>query len=120
MGYGIIGVSWVTIGTQGLVTLILFSKIRQYICQDTKEFVGLMKRVFFPFVISLLLYLVSIFFESQIHSIFIYSDLSLLFFVFVWINILHFFYQDYFPKEKIVNIWAVCTASFKNKLGNIR
>lgn len=116
MGFGVIGVSWVTIGTQGLVTLILFFTVRQYMFYDTKEFTKFMKSIFFPPLISFLLYLISIFFEGKIQDIYLYSTCSLIFFGLVWMIVLKVFYREYFPKEQLINIWREGVALCKSEI----
>ena len=116
MGFGVIGVSWVTIGTQGLVTLILFFAARQYMFDTKKEFRRFMKIIIFPLLVSFLLYLTSMFFERQIPNIFLYSACSLMFFGIVWLVVLGLFYRSYFPKERIINVWKEGIALCKSEV----
>jgi O-antigen/teichoic acid export membrane protein len=114
-GFGIVGVSWVTVGTQGLITLILLFTIRQYMFSDSeaKEFRTFMCSILLPLFVSFFIYLTSIkFFVGQIQNIYLYGFCSLIFFCAVWLVVLRIFYRDYFPKEDVVNVckegFALC------------
>ena len=115
-GFGIIGVSWVTVGTQVLVTSILLFTIRQYMFSEAKEFRTFMSSILFPLFVSFLLYLTSIFFVGQIQNIYLYSACSLIFFGLVWLVVLGLFYRDYFPKEDVVNVWKAGVALCKSEI----
>ena len=117
-GFGIIGVSWVTVGTQVLVTLILLFTIRQYMFSDSeaKEFRKFMSSILFPLFVSFFIYLTSIFFKGQIQNIYLYSACSLIFFGFVWLVVLRLFYRNYFPKEQVINVWRAGIALCKSEI----
>ena len=117
-GFGIVGVSWVTVGTQGLVTLILLFTIRQYMFSgsETKEFRTFMCAILFPPFVSFFIYLTSIFFVEKIENIYLYGVCSLIFFGAVWLVVLRLFYRDYFPKEAVVNVWKEGIALCKSEI----
>ena len=118
-GFGIVGVSWVTVGTQGLVTLILLFTIRQYMFSDSeaKEFRTFMCSILFPPFVSFFIYLTSIkFFVGTIQNIYLYGVCSLIFFSAVWLVALKTFYRDYFPKEAVVNVWKAGVALCKSEI----
>ena len=117
-GFGIIGVSWVTVGTQVLVTSILLFTIRQYMFSDSeaKEFRKFMSSILFPLFVSFLLYLTSIFFKGQIQNIYLYSACSLIFFGLIWLIVLRLFYRNYFPKEQVINVWKEGIALCKSEI----
>lgn len=116
MGFGIIGVSWVTVGIQGFVVIILFFVARHYMFINTKEFTGFMKRILFLPLVSFFIYIMSMLFERQIQSIYLYSAFSLIFFGLVWTIVITLFYRDYIPKEQLINIWRKCIALYKMKI----
>jgi O-antigen/teichoic acid export membrane protein len=117
-GFGIVGVSWVTVGTQGLVTLILLFTIRQYMFSDSeaKEFRTFMCSILFPLFVSFFIYLTTIFFVGKIQNIYLYGVCSLIFFGVVWLVVLKMFYRDYFPKEDVVNVWKAGVALCKSEI----
>ena len=116
-GFGIVGVSWVTVGTQGLVTLILLFTIRQYMFSEAKEFRTFMCSILFPPFVSFFIYFTSIkFFVGQIQNIYLYSVCSLIFFGAVWLVVLGLFYRNYFPKEDVVNVWKAGVALCKSEI----
>jgi O-antigen/teichoic acid export membrane protein len=117
-GFGIVGVSWVTVGTQVLVTLILLFTIRRYMFSDSeaKEFRKFMCSILFPLFVSFLLYLTSIFFVGTIQNIYLYGVCSLIFFCTVWLVVLRLFYREFFPKEQVINVCKEGIALCKSEI----
>lgn len=121
MGYGITGVSFVTIIIQGFVLLWLFSAIRNYLFTGLKEFFGFMRRILFPPLVSFIIYLLTIHFRSFVSNPFLYSFFSVIFSLMVWVLVFRLFYKDYFPKKKIINLiqeFGILIKNMVNKRGN--
>jgi len=114
MGLGIVGVAWVAIGVQAAVTLILFLIVRQYLLPDRKE-LPLLGKIYLPFIVSLLLYLVSVFLKNQIQSVYLYLGLLFALFVLVWLAVIRLFYCDYFTRENILMLWNKAISMIKRE-----
>jgi O-antigen/teichoic acid export membrane protein len=114
MGLGIVGVAWAAIGMQTIITLILFFVIRRYMLPDKRELGRFVGKIFFPFLVSLVLYLVSLFLKNQIQSTYLYLGSLFALFLLAWLVVIRLFYQDYFPKEKILDIFKKGIFMLKN------
>jgi len=117
-GYGIVGVSLVTIAIQCLVLSALFLAVRRYLFLEKGEFTRFMKRILLPLLISALLYMLNISLKSRIQDILSYSLYSLICFGIVWFIAIRIFYRDYFQKEKFIQIWGEVIEFIKVKRQN--
>jgi O-antigen/teichoic acid export membrane protein len=115
MGLGIVGVAWATIIVQTVITLILFYVVRQYLLPDKKELGSFVGKIYLPFLVSLLLYLVSVFLKNQIQSVYLYLGILFSLFVLVWLVVIRLFYYDYFTKEKIAMLWNKAISMIKRE-----
>ena len=115
MGFGIVGVAWAAIVIQTIITLILFFVIRQYILPDKKEHGGFVGKLYLPFLVSFLLYLVSVYLKSQIQSVYLYLGGLFMLFVIVWPVVIRLFYRDYFTKENILFLWNKAISMIKRE-----
>lgn len=95
LGYGIVGVAWVTICTQGLVTLILYCLIKGHIFKDTKEFLGFQARILFPFFIAIPFYLIHNYLDSVSSNVWSFAGVSLAAQAILWSLVIRIFYKDY-------------------------
>ena len=95
IGYGIIGIAWVTIGTQGLVTLILYYLIKKYISDTAAEFRKLVTIIVIPFLGCLPFYFIHVYLYPAIASLWVFTGISLAAQALVWAIVIGLFYRDY-------------------------
>ena len=95
LGYGVLGVAWVTICTQGLVTFILYHFIRGYIFKDAKEFVGFQARILLPFLITVPFYFFHDYLDSATSNLWAFAGISLATQVILWTLVIRILYRDY-------------------------
>lgn len=104
LGYGILGVAWVTVGTQGIVTFTLYYLARKYVFTQIKEFTFFMASIIFPFFISILFFFFHSFLSPIIPSLWLFSTASLITQGIVWGIVIGAGYRRYFPKEKVTSM----------------
>jgi O-antigen/teichoic acid export membrane protein len=95
LGYGVVGVAWVTICTQGLVTFLLYRFIRSYIFTDVNEFVRFIIRILTPFAITIPFYFIHSYLGSATSNVWTFTGISLAAQVVVWSFVIGIFYRDY-------------------------
>jgi O-antigen/teichoic acid export membrane protein len=95
LGYGVVGVAWVTICTQGLVTFILYHFIKGYIFRDVKEFVRFQVRILFLFLITIPFYFLHNYLNLVTSNLWTFAGISLATQVIVWSLVIGVFYRDY-------------------------
>ncbi|OGO58324.1 MAG: hypothetical protein A2025_02090 [Chloroflexi bacterium RBG_19FT_COMBO_47_15] len=95
LGYGVVGVAWVTICTQGLATFILYRFIKGYIFRDVKEFVRFQLRTLFPFLITIPFYFLHNYLNSVTSNLWTFAGISLATQVILWSVVIRIFYRDY-------------------------
>jgi O-antigen/teichoic acid export membrane protein len=95
LGYGVVGVAWVTICTQGLATFILYRFIKGYIFRDVKEFVRFWVRILFPFLITIPFYFLHNYLNLVSSNLWTFAGISLATQVILWSLVIGIFYRDY-------------------------
>jgi O-antigen/teichoic acid export membrane protein len=95
LGYGVVGVAWVTICTQGLVTFISYHFIKGYIFKDIKEFVRFQLRILFPFLLTIPFYFFHNYLNSVTSNLWTFAGISLATQVILWSLVIGIFYRDY-------------------------
>jgi len=95
LGYGVVGIAWVTICTQGLVTLITYILTKGYIFENTKEFLKFLARIILPFLITIPFYFFHDYLSSITSKMWEFAGLSLAAQAIVWSLTIGIFYRDY-------------------------
>jgi O-antigen/teichoic acid export membrane protein len=100
LGYGIVGVAWVMIGSQFLVSLMIFYFSRHYIFSDNKEYLRLQLKIFLPFIVSLGFFFLHRYLESAF-GLRGFFGISLAAQAVVWGLLIVCFYRDYLSVREI-------------------
>jgi hypothetical protein len=95
LGYGVIGIAWVTIGSQGVVTLILYYLMKNYIFDNAAEFRRFALIIVIPLLASLPFYFIHVYLRSTSISTLAFTGISLAAQIIVWTVIIVLFYRDY-------------------------
>ncbi|MBA7541018.1 hypothetical protein ES705_33324 [subsurface metagenome] len=101
-GYGVLGIAWVTIITQGLITFILYFFVRKYVFTKIKEFIAFLFYISTPLLISIIFYLFHNFLGSIGLNHGTFAAVSFITQGIVWSFVIGIFYRKYFPREKVV------------------
>ena len=104
LGYGVIGVAWVTIITQGLITFISYFFARRYVFTQIKEFVFFLFYILIPFLVSIIFYAFHNFLGSMVLNHWLFAAISFITQVIVWTLVISIFYRKYFPGGKVIGI----------------
>jgi len=94
-GYGVVGVAWVTIGTQGLVTFILYRLIKGYLFADIKGFLRFQTRILVPFLVTIPFYFFHSYLNLATSNIWTFTGVSLGVQMVLWVMVIGIFYRDY-------------------------
>ena len=100
LGYGVVGVAWVTIGTQGLVTLTVYYFARSYMFTRKAEYLRHQAKILVPFILSICFF----FFHRYLESSFglrAFTGISLAAQVIAWGMLIGGFYRDYLSVKEI-------------------
>ncbi len=107
-GHGIVGVAWVTICTQGLVTFVSYYFVKAYIFENSREFMDFMVRILLPFVLIAPSYFFHSYLDSEISNLGVYACISLASQAILWPIVIYVFYRNYLSishiKELLENI----------------
>ncbi|MCX6008841.1 MAG: oligosaccharide flippase family protein, partial [Chloroflexi bacterium] len=101
LGYGVVGVAWVTICTQGLVTFIAYGLIKRYIFEDMKGFLVFMIRIMMPFLVTIPFYFLHNYLGSIASSMWTFVAISLAAQAIMWSLLIGVFYRDYLSIHEI-------------------
>ena len=108
LGYGVVGVAWVTICTQGLVSFAICRFVKGYIFRDTREFSVFMMRILGPFLVAVSFYFFHNYLVSTTSSVWSFAGISLVAQVLVWSLVFGVFYRGYLS---VSNIKAILSRS---------
>jgi hypothetical protein len=95
IGYGVIGVAWVAVSAQGVVTVILYSLIKNYVFDKAAEFRKFVLIIAIPFVVSLPFYFIHVYLRSLSIGTLAFTGISLAAQTIVWTLVILVFYRDY-------------------------
>jgi O-antigen/teichoic acid export membrane protein len=95
LGYGIIAIAWVTIGSQAMVTLILYYVIKKYIFETMAEFRKFVGIIVIPFLVSLPFHFIHAYLRSISVNLWVFTGISLAAQAVVWALIILVFYREY-------------------------
>ena len=90
-----VGVAWVTICTQGLVTFMQYRFIKNYIFKDLTEFLRFQLRILLPFFMSISFYFFHTYLASITSNMWTFTGASLAVQVIVWSLVIGIFYRAY-------------------------
>ena len=119
LGYGVVGVAWVTICTQGLVTFILYYFIKGYIFKVATEFIKFIIVIIVPFLVSIPFYFLHLYLHSAVTNMWSFTGISLAAQLVIWSLIIGIFYRDYLSINKLKLIGQeIRSALSKDKPGD--
>ncbi len=101
LGYGVVGIAWVTICAQGLVTLISFGLIKKHIFEDKKGFLLFMITIMIPFLATIPFYFLHNYLSSIASSIWTFTGISLAAQLIIWSLLIGVFYREYLSIHEI-------------------
>lgn len=110
LGYGVLGVAWVTGATQGIVTFALYFLIREHVFTKGDVFTPFIIFIALPFSISILFFFFHKFLGSLGLNLWFFAIISMVVQGVVWSLVIGVFYRQYFPKKKV----AALTREFIN------
>jgi O-antigen/teichoic acid export membrane protein len=100
LGYGIVGVAWVMIGSQFLVSLATLYLARRYMFGDRMEYFRLQVKILLPFIVSLGFFFLHRYLESAF-GLRGFTGISLAAQVVVWGLLIGGFYREYLSFKDI-------------------
>lgn len=95
LGYGVVGVAWVTICTQGLVTFMQYCFIKSYIFKDLKEFLRFQIAILVPFLLTIPFYFIHTYLDLATSNFWTFAVISLAAQVILWSLLIGIFYRAY-------------------------
>ena len=116
LGYGVVGVAWVTICTQGLVTFISYHFVKGYIFQNTKEFLRFQVRILFPFLIVIPFYFFHNYLNLITSNMWTFAGISLVAQAILWGLVVGIFYGDYISISTIKAVMSEINTVIQEKL----
>jgi O-antigen/teichoic acid export membrane protein len=116
LGYGIVGVAWVTICTQGLVTFMLYYFVKSHIFKKKKDFSKFIILISIPFSIAILFYFIHNYLNSIISNIWAFIGISLIIQAIIWSLAIGIFYKEYLSINTIKSVTKEITTIIKDKI----
>ena len=100
LGHGVVGVAWVTIGTQGLVTLTMYYFARSYMFTDKRGYLRFQAKILAPFIVAICFFFFHRYLESEF-GLRAFTGISIAAQVILWGLLISVFYRDYLSVKEI-------------------
>ena len=112
LGYGVVGVAWVTVASQGLMTLGIYAATRRYMFIDNKEYLRLQVKMWLPFLITLGFFFFHRYLEANF-GLRGFTGISLAVQVVVWGAVIALFYRDYISGKEVKALGTLIKESLR-------
>ncbi|MFC2006759.1 oligosaccharide flippase family protein [Chloroflexota bacterium] len=118
LGYGVIGVAWVTIVTQGLVTVTLYYMAKNYMFGNVKEYFRFQITIWTPFLLTIPFYFFHNSLNLVVPNVWAFTGISLAAQVIIWGLLISIFYRAYVSKNHIRTVLKEINLALGNRLVN--
>jgi O-antigen/teichoic acid export membrane protein len=105
LGYGVVGVAWVTVGTQCLMTLVTYWYARRYMFTDVVEYVRFQIKLIAPLIVAFGFFFLHAYLESAF-GLRDFTGISLVTQLVAWGLLISIFYRDYISPKQIKALTA--------------
>ncbi|MFC1904263.1 oligosaccharide flippase family protein [Chloroflexota bacterium] len=116
LGYGVVGVAWVTICTQGLVTLTLYYLTKNYMFQKAKDYLRFQIAIWVPFLLTIPFYFLHNYLSVVAPNMWTFAGVSLAAQAILWGLVIGVFYRSYLPISDIRAIIKEISMTVMGKL----
>jgi O-antigen/teichoic acid export membrane protein len=117
LGYGIMGVAWVMVGSQCLVGLATFCFARRYLFTNNTEYLRFQVKILFPVAVSAGFYFLHRYLESSF-GLRGFTGISLAAQAVVWAVVISVFYRDYLSVRGIKALVTQLTDGMRSSKSN--
>jgi len=121
MGWGIIGVSYVTVGSHVVLTVSLYMLARPHMTKYADEYLSMLVHIGLPFVVCVMFSILNAFLMSKHLNPWLCGFISVTCQFIVWTSVLTVTYRKYFPKEKLLSmvseVWQFVLPSLTKRIG---
>ena len=120
LGYGVVGVAWVTICTQGLVTLTLYYLARSYMFRSIRDYFRFQIAMLVPFLVTIPFYFFHNYLNLVIPNFWTFAVISLVAQGILWSLVIGIFYRGYLSINDIKMIMKEITMAIRSRLSGKR
>jgi hypothetical protein len=115
-GYGIIGIAWVMICAQGLVTLVMYHLARSYLCRSNIDYIKLQITILVPFLLTIPFFFIHGHLNDIISNVWAFTGVSLAIQVVLWSLVIGIFYRNYLSFNDIKYMINEINMTIKGRL----
>lgn len=116
MGQGIKAIALINVTIQGVVTMVNYYFIRDYLFEKKQEFTIFMKLAGIPLLLSVAFSFFHAYLMRREGNIWLTGIISLLTQAMVWSCVIFLFYRQYFSKDKVKAVLKECSSFLNAKL----
>jgi len=116
LGYGVVGIAWVTICTQGLVTLTLYYLAKNYMFGNIKDYFRFQIIIWAPFLLTIPFYFFHNYLNLIASNVWTFAGISLAAQVVLWSLVIGILYRDYLSINDIRAIIKEINIAIQGKL----
>ncbi len=119
-GYGVVGVAWVTVCTQGLVTAALYYLARKYMFVRVADFLRFQAALYTPFLATIFFYPLHIRLGAVMPNAWAFAGVSLLAQMLLWTALISIFYRGYISLGDVMAVAGKVNTAVKMRLAGGR
>jgi len=116
LGYGVVGIAWVTICTQGLVTFTLYYMAKSYMFGNIKEYFRFQIIIWAPFLVTIPFYFIHNYLNLIASNVWTFAGISLVAQVILWSLVIGIFYRAYISINDIKVVMQEINTAIGGKL----
>ena len=92
-GYGIVGIAWVIVFSQGLMTIAMYHLSRSYLCRSNMDYFKLQITILFPFLVTIPFFFIHNYLSDVISNLGVFTGISLAIQAALWSLVIGIFYR---------------------------
>ena len=120
LGYGVVGIAWVTICTQGLVTVTLYYLAKSYMFRNTMDYFRFQIAISVPFLVTIPFYFFHNYLNLVTSSFWAFAGISLVAQVILWSMVIGIFYRGYLSINDVKMIMKEISVAIRSRLSGKR
>ena len=120
LGYGVVGIAWVTVCTQGLVTFTLYYLAKSYMFGNIKDYFRFQIAIWAPFLLTILFYFLHNYLNLVTSNAWIFAGISLAAQVILWGLVIGILYRNYLSINDIRAIIKEINMAIRSRLSGKR
>ncbi|MFC1991149.1 oligosaccharide flippase family protein [Chloroflexota bacterium] len=116
LSFGVVGVAWVTVFTQGLATLTIYYLAKNHMVRNKWDYFRFQIAMWAPFLFTIPFYFLHNYLNQAVPNVWTFTGISLVAQVILWAMLIGLFYRAYISKNDFKIIMQEINTAIGNRL----